>query len=116
MHMSLQSFNAMNAIAVLVIGTFAFVILGFLGALLWEAGTQKADWCVRVVALGFWFLGGSFIASAIGLFLDTFHWVSPAQNSFLGHIEIASFIFSLTVVIGGSMIGSLMNSVADRKR
>jgi len=115
MHMNLQQWNEANAIAFLVLGTFAFVVLGFLGALLWEAGTQKADWCTHVVAFGFWFLGGSFIVSAIGLFLDTFHWVSPAQDNFLRHLELASFIFSLTVVIGGSLIGSLMNSIADRK-
>ncbi len=116
MHMNLQQWNEANAIAVLVLSTFAVVIPGFLGALLWEAGTQKADWCARVVALGFWFLGGSFIASAIGLFLDTFHWVSPAQNNFLEHIESALWIFSLTVLLGGVLIGSLMNSIADKKR
>jgi len=115
MHMSLQSFNAMNAIGGLLGGIVVAVILGFLGALMWEAGTKKADWCMRVVALGFWLLGGSFVACMIGLFLDTFHWVSPAQDNFLRHLELASVVFSLTVVIGGSLIGSLMNSIADRK-
>lgn len=35
MHMSLQSFNAMNAIAGLVASIFAFVVLGAIGVMIW---------------------------------------------------------------------------------
>lgn len=115
MHMSLQQSNEAHAIADLVIGTFAFVILAALGTLMWEAGTQKAKWCPRVVAVGFWSLGGSLSAATIGIFLDTFHWMSPAQDKFFDHLIPASLISSLILVIGGATIGVLMDTIPDRK-
>lgn len=115
MHMNLQQWNEANAIAVLVIGAFAAVILGSLGAIMWEVGTKEANWCTRVVAFGFWFQAGSVIVSAIEIFLDAFHWVSPAQNNLFNHLVLASWIFSVTVLLGGVLIGSLMNSIAARK-
>lgn len=60
-------------------------------------------------------MGGTFLAGMIELFLDTFHWVSPAQDKFFGHLILVSLISSLILVIGGSTIGVLMDSVADRK-
>lgn len=114
--MSLQQWNEAHAIAVLVIGTFAAVFFAALGTVMWEAGTQKVDWCVHIVALGFLFLGGTFFVFAIGLFLDTFHWLSLAQKKFLDHLFVPASTFSITMVVGGSAIGCFMDSIADRKR
>ena len=120
MHMSTQSFNAMNAIGGLVANIFAFVILGAIGVMIWQGGTQEASWYKRVVALGvglgFWLMGGTFLAGMIELFLDTFHRVSPAQNKLFEHLISVSLISSLILVIGGSTIGVLMDGAfADKK-
>ncbi len=120
MHMSLQSFNAMNAIGGLVASIFAFVILGAIGVMIWQGGTQEASWFKRVVALGvglgFLLMGGIFLADMIGLSLDTFHRISPAQDKLFGHLISVSLISSLILVIGGSAIVVLMNGAfADKK-
>jgi len=104
----------LNAIGGLLV--VAVVILALVGALMWEAGTRKSDWSARVVAFGFWFTGGSSIVTAVDLSLVPFHCWSPAQDNFLGHLVLASWIFSSTVLMGGVLIGSLMNSIADKKR
>ena len=121
MHMSTQSFNAAIAIGGLVVSLYAFVILAAIGTVIWQGATQEASWPKRVAALGlglgFWLMGGSFVAGMIGLLLDTFHWLSPAQDKSYRHLGLDATMFSFAMVIGGATIVVLMDGIAvDKKR
>lgn len=113
MHMSLQSFNATIAIGGLVVSLFAFVILAAVGTMICMGATQEASWPRRVAelgfGLGFWLMGGSVVASMIGLLLVTFHRLSPAQDKLYRHIGLDALMFSFVLVVGGATIVALMD-------